>query len=79
MNAIVRRDVSIVSAIPGTTRDIIEAALDLDGFPVTVLDTAGLRAVEDPIEAEGVTKNAGESAKCRSRVMVIRERKRFAA
>ena len=36
MNAIVRRDVSIVSAIPGTTRDIIEAALDLDGFPLTV-------------------------------------------
>ena len=56
MNAIVRRDVSIVSAIPGTTRDIIEAGLDLDGFPVTVLDTAGLRAVEDPIEAEGVTR-----------------------
>lgn len=56
MNAIVRRDVSIVSAIPGTTRDIIEAALDLDGFPVVVLDTAGLRVVEDPIEAEGVTR-----------------------
>ena len=56
MNAIVRRDVSIVSAIPGTTRDIIEAALDLDGFPVTLLDTAGLRAVEDPIEAEGVRR-----------------------
>ena len=56
MNALARRDVSIVSAIPGTTRDLVEASLDLRGFPVTLVDTAGLRESEDPIEREGVAR-----------------------
>jgi tRNA modification GTPase len=56
MNALARRDVSIVSAIPGTTRDLIEASLDLRGFPVTLVDTAGLRESDDPIEREGVER-----------------------
>ena len=56
MNALARRDVSIVSAIPGTTRDLIEASLDLRGFPVTLVDTAGLRESDDPIEREGVAR-----------------------
>jgi tRNA modification GTPase len=50
MNALARRDVSIVSSIPGTTRDLVEASLDLRGFPVTLVDTAGLRESDDPIE-----------------------------
>ena len=56
MNALARRNVSIVSAIPGTTRDLVEASLDLRGFPVTLVDTAGLRESEDPIEREGVAR-----------------------
>jgi tRNA modification GTPase len=56
MNALARRDVSIVSAIPGTTRDLVEASLDLRGFPVTLVDTAGLRESDDPIEREGVAR-----------------------
>ena len=56
MNALARRDVSIVSAIPGTTRDLVEAPLDLRGFPVTLVDTAGLRESHDPIEREGVAR-----------------------
>jgi len=56
MNALARREVSIVSAIPGTTRDLIEAFLDLRGFPVTLVDTAGLRDSDDPIEREGVAR-----------------------
>jgi tRNA modification GTPase len=48
--------VSIVSAIPGTTRDLVEAALELRGFPVTLIDTAGLRDSDDPIEREGVAR-----------------------
>ena len=56
MNALARRDVSIVSPIPGTTRDLIEASLDLRGFPVTLVDTAGLRESDDPIEREGVAR-----------------------
>jgi tRNA modification GTPase len=56
MNAIARRDVSIVSPIPGTTRDAIEVALELRGFPVNLVDTAGIRDTEDPIEKEGVLR-----------------------
>jgi tRNA modification GTPase len=56
MNAIARRDVSIVSATPGTTRDPIEIQLDLRGFPVNLVDTAGIRDTEDPIEKEGISR-----------------------
>ncbi len=56
MNQWARREVAIVSPHAGTTRDIIEVQLDLDGYPVTVIDTAGIRATEDPVEQEGVRR-----------------------
>ncbi len=56
MNTLCQRDVAIVSTRPGTTRDVIEARLDLGGVPVTLLDLAGLRETDDPIEAEGVRR-----------------------
>ena len=56
LNALARRDVAIVSDIAGTTRDVIDVKLDLGGFPVIVSDTAGLRASEDKVEAEGVRR-----------------------
>ncbi len=56
MNALVRRDIAIVSSIPGTTRDLIEASLDLEGLPVTLVDTAGLRDAGDEIELEGIKR-----------------------
>jgi tRNA modification GTPase len=56
MNQLARREVAIVSPHAGTTRDIIEVQLDLDGYPVTVIDTAGIRATEDPVEQEGVRR-----------------------
>jgi len=56
MNALARRDVAIVSSIPGTTRDLIEVNLDLDGMPVTLVDTAGLREAGDEIELEGIRR-----------------------
>ena len=56
MNAIAKRDVSIVSAIAGTTRDLVEVALDLNGYPVILIDTAGFRSTDDPIETEGVRR-----------------------
>jgi tRNA modification GTPase len=55
-NRIARREAAIVSPIPGTTRDVIEVHLDLDGFPVSVLDTAGIRDSDDPVEQEGVRR-----------------------
>jgi tRNA modification GTPase len=54
LNALAREDAAIVSPTPGTTRDIVRQRIDLDGMPVHVLDTAGLRASADPIEREGV-------------------------
>jgi tRNA modification GTPase len=56
MNALAGRDVAIISPIPGTTRDLIEVFLDLNGYPVILVDTAGIRESEDPIEQEGVAR-----------------------
>lgn len=56
LNRLARRDVAIVSPVPGTTRDVIEVHLDLGGYPVTVLDTAGIRESADPIEQEGIRR-----------------------
>ncbi len=56
MNALAGREVAIISPIPGTTRDLIEVFLDLRGYPVTLVDTAGIRDSADPIEQEGVAR-----------------------
>jgi tRNA modification GTPase len=56
LNTLAKRDAAIVSATPGTTRDVIEAHLDIGGYAVTVADTAGLRATSDAIEAEGMRR-----------------------
>lgn len=56
LNRLSQREAAIVSAIAGTTRDVIEVRMDLDGFPVTIADTAGLRASADEIEREGVAR-----------------------
>jgi tRNA modification GTPase len=56
MNALAGREVAITSPIPGTTRDLIEVFLDLRGYPVTLVDTAGIRDSADPIEQEGVAR-----------------------
>src|SRR3981081_3245339 len=53
MNQLARREVAIVSPHAGTTRDIIEVQLDLEGYPVTVIDTAGVRETDDPVEQAG--------------------------
>ncbi|MEQ1652616.1 MAG: tRNA uridine-5-carboxymethylaminomethyl(34) synthesis GTPase MnmE [Hyphomicrobium sp.] len=56
LNALARRDAAIVSEEAGTTRDVIEVRLDLDGYPVIVSDTAGIRETEAPVEREGIRR-----------------------
>ncbi|WP_270935538.1 tRNA uridine-5-carboxymethylaminomethyl(34) synthesis GTPase MnmE [Falsiroseomonas oryzae] len=56
LNALVGRDAAIVSPHPGTTRDIVEGRIELDGVPLVVADTAGLRQTGDEIEQEGVRR-----------------------
>lgn len=56
MNRLAQRDVAIVSSTAGTTRDIIEVHLDINGYPVVIADTAGLRETNEEIEAEGVRR-----------------------
>jgi tRNA modification GTPase len=55
-NRLARREAAIVSPYAGTTRDIIEVHLELDGYPVTLLDTAGIRESVEPIEQEGMRR-----------------------
>ena len=64
LNALARREAAIVSEEAGTTRDVIEVRLDLDGLPVIVSDTAGIREAEGAIEREGIRRSleAGRAA-----------------
>jgi tRNA modification GTPase len=63
MNQLAGDEVAIVTDVPGTTRDVLRQQVHLDGLPVNLIDTAGLRAVDDAVEAEGVRRARGEIAR----------------
>jgi tRNA modification GTPase len=60
LNRLAGDEIAIVTALPGTTRDVLRQVLELDGLTVNLIDTAGLRATTDVIEAEGVRRARGE-------------------
>ncbi len=72
LNALAGREAAITSEQAGTTRDIIEVRMDLDGLPVTILDTAGLRDTNNLIETEGIHR-AIERANTSDLVIVLTE------
>lgn len=71
MNALARRDIAIVSPIAGTTRDALEVHLNIDGYAVTLIDTAGLRESDDPIEQEGVRRARLKADKADLRLLLF--------
>ena len=57
MNALLRSDRAIVTPVPGTTRDMLEEVVSIDGIPVRLFDTAGIRPTDDPVETEGIRRS----------------------
>ena len=71
MNYFSKRDVSIVSEIAGTTRDVLETHLNFDGFPVIISDTAGIRESKDIIEKEGIKLAFKKAEEADLRIVII--------
>ncbi|MES1929237.1 tRNA modification GTPase TrmE [Salinisphaera dokdonensis CL-ES53] len=71
LNRLARRDTAIVTAIAGTTRDVLHEQLAIDGLPLSLVDTAGLRETDDPIEAEGVRRAKAELERADRVLLVI--------
>jgi tRNA modification GTPase len=71
INRLAQRDVAIVTPEPGTTRDVLEVHLDLAGYPVTLLDTAGLREPQGGAEAEGVRRARQRAAEADLRLALL--------
>ena len=71
MNRLARRDVAIVAATAGTTRDVIEVQLDLAGYPVVIADTAGLREGTGDVEIEGIRRARARAEAADMRIAVF--------
>lgn len=76
INTLTKREVAIVSQTAGTTRDIVEAHLDVAGFPVILADTAGLRDSKEEIEAEGI-RRAVKKAEKADLILFVQDAKRY--
>ncbi len=71
VNILARRDVAIVAPTAGTTRDLIEVRLDLSGYAVTLVDTAGLREAGEEIEAEGIRRSLARARSADLRLLLL--------
>ena len=71
LNHLSNRDVAIVSEIAGTTRDVIETHLNIDGYPVIVSDTAGIRDSKDEIEKKGIKLSLNRAEEADLKLIVV--------
>lgn len=74
LNALAGRDAAITSEIAGTTRDVIEVRIEIQGLPVTILDTAGIRETDDPIENLGISRALERAALSDLRIVLVDDR-----
>ncbi len=70
LNRLTGRDAAIVTAIPGTTRDLLRENIQIDGMPLHIIDTAGLRDSDDPIEQEGI-RRAWQAIEAADRILMV--------
>jgi tRNA modification GTPase len=73
LNAIAGRDVAITSEIAGTTRDVIEVRLDIEGLPITILDLAGIHASDDEVESLGIERAIERANTADIRVFLVEQ------
>jgi tRNA modification GTPase len=71
LNHLSNRDVAIVSEIAGTTRDVIETHLNIDGYPVIVSDTAGIRESKNEIEKKGIKLSLNRAEEADLKLVVV--------
>ena len=71
LNNLANREVAIVSEIAGTTRDVIETHLNIDGYPVVISDTAGIRESKDEIEKKGINLSLKKAEKADLKLVVV--------
>jgi tRNA modification GTPase len=74
LNRLAGADIAIVSPIAGTTRDVLREHIVVDGLPLTIVDTAGLRDTDDPVEREGVVRARAALAKAELALFVVDDR-----
>lgn len=74
LNRLARRDAAIVTDIPGTTRDVLREHISIDGLPLHIIDTAGLRDSDDPIERIGIRRAWDEIARADRVLLIVDDR-----
>ncbi len=70
LNALAKREAAIVTDIPGTTRDVLREQIHIDGLPLHIIDTAGLRDSQDPVEQQGIERARQEMSRA-DRVLLV--------
>ncbi|WP_250294911.1 tRNA uridine-5-carboxymethylaminomethyl(34) synthesis GTPase MnmE [Wolbachia endosymbiont of Oedothorax gibbosus] len=76
-NFLAKRDIAIVSEYAGTTRDVLEAHIDIGGYPIILSDTAGIRESSDPIESEGISRAKKRSCEADLRIELFPFEQRY--